>query len=374
MTRFFTIACNFVLIFYTFAAIAQQNDYELITQTLNDYIEGTSYSNQNLIKRAFEKNAELLLENKETEVWRITADEYASWFKPENIGVSNGRIGELLSIDLEGNIATAKVEILVPSKSLRFVDLFLLKKLNTGWKILSKTAASENANNHAERILFIVSNAHFHGDTNLPAGVSFSEIVNAYETFKNSGYTVDFVSPEGGTIPLSYINTSEPIHKKYLYNSDFMYALKHTKSPTQIDPSKYRAVHYVGGSNAMYGVAENEAIQKIAMTIYEDHDGIISAVCHGTAGIVNLKTKDGGYLVDGKRISGYPEAYENQSRAYFKEFPLLIQQSIESRGGQFLYSDRNTPHIETDGRIVTGQNHLSSQLVAEKMIDILQRN
>lgn len=374
MLRLLKWICSAFIVMQSAATFAQQTDYALITKTLKNYIQGTAYNQKDLIKQAFEQNAQLTLDSQDQEVWRVTISEYASWFKQDRAGVFNGRIGEIVAIDIEGKIATAKVEILVPASSKRFIDLFLLKKLESGWKVLSKTATSESANNNGERILFIVSNAHFHGDSNLPAGVSFSEIVKAFETFKRAGYTVDFVSPDGGAIPLSYINTSEPLHKRYLYNGDFMYALEQTKSPSDIDPSKYRAVHYVGGSNAMYGVAENVEIQQLAMRIYEEHNGIISAVCHGTAGIVNLKTKDGEYLVKGKRISGYPEAYESQNKAYFKEFPLLIQQSIEQRGGQFFYSERNTPHVEVDGRIVTGQNHLSSPLVADKMVELLEQS
>ena len=36
----------------------------------------------------------------------------------------------------------------------------------------------------AERILFIVSNAHFYGDSDIGASNHFSEIVQAYEKFK----------------------------------------------------------------------------------------------------------------------------------------------------------------------------------------------
>lgn len=348
----------------------QSSHYLEITQTLQNYIHGTSYSDPDLIKRAFAEEASLLLSKQDQEMWLVSPAEYASWFKKND--KNNMRIGEILSIDVEGNIATAKVEILIPEKSKRYVDMFLLKRLSSHWKVVSKAATGEATERNGKRILFIVSNAHFHGDSTLPTGVSYSEIVKAYDTFKKAGYTVDFVSPKGGAIPLAYINTSEPIHKQYLYDSNFMHAIKHTKKPNQIDPAKYLAVHYVGGGNAMYGVADNVDIQNIAMTIYEEHKGIVSSVCHGTAGIVNLKTKEGDYLVSGKRISGYPDSYENQSRAYFKEFPFLIQKTIENRGGQFLYSARNKPHVEVDGRIVTGQNHLSSSLVAKQIIEILE--
>ena len=363
-----------VVLFLTTSFVsAQITDKKDIKKTLEQYIDGTSYNDQKKIKAAFAKQAQLILAKKDQELWQVKPSEYASWFKKENKGKFTGRIGEILDINVESDIATAKVEILIPQKSSRYIDMFLLKKLSSGWKVISKTATATRANNSGERILFIVSNAHFHGNSQLPTGVSFSEIVKAYDIFKNAGYTVDFVSPEGGAIPLAYINTSETIHKKYLYNSDFMYAIGHTKTPEQISPANYSAVHYVGGGNAMYGVAENQAIQQIAMEIYEQHNGIISSVCHGTAGIVNLKTSGGEYLVAGKRISGYPDSFENQSKAYFKQFPFLIQQTIESRGGKFFHSQRNTPHVEIDGRIVTGQNHLSSSLVAEEMIKILKR-
>ena len=97
-----------------------------------------------------------------------------------------------------------------------------------------------------------------------------------------------------------------------------MYALKHTKKPKEINAKDYKAVHYIGGGSAMYDVPKNKEIQKITMTIFEEYNGIVSSVCHGTAGIVNLKTKDGKYLVNDRIISGYPEAYEKEDAEYFK--------------------------------------------------------
>ena len=151
-----------------------------------------------------------------------------------------------------------------------------------------------------------------------------------------------------------------------------MDALANTKTAAKLQASDYAAVHYIGGSNAMYQVPEDQMIQKLVMQVYEDHQGIISAVCHGTAGIVHLKKKDGSYLVSGKRISGYPEEYERQDAAYFKAFPFLIGKTIEDRQGRFRYSPRNTPHVEVDGRIVTGQNYLSSAGVAQAIIQQIE--
>jgi putative intracellular protease/amidase len=133
----------------------------------------------------------------------------------------------------------------------------------------------------------------------------------------------------------------------------------------------YKAVYYVGGGSAMYNVPKNKQIQTIALKVYEENKGIISSVCHGTAGIVNLKTNDGKYLVAGKKISGYPDSFEKQDGEYFKYFPFLIQKTIEERGGIFKFSKGNISHVETDGRIVTGQNFQSSSDVALKIIELI---
>ena len=353
------------------ASVFAQTEVSKIENTLLNYINGTSYNRSALIEKAFYTNANLYLEKSNKTLWTVPVKEYASWYKNKKEGEFTGRIGNILSIDNFEGVATAKAEIIIPKSGLRYIDLFLLKKIENKWKIISKTASSEKSNQNGDKILFIVSNASFHGISKLPTGNSFSEIVNAYDTFKKEGFTVDFVSPNGGSIPLAYINTSDALQKKLLYSEYFMYALKHTKKPKEIIAKDYKAVHYIGGGSAMYDVPKNKEIQKITMTIFEEYNGIVSSVCHGTAGIVNLKTKEGKYLVNNKIISGYPEAYEKEGAEYFKQFPFLIQKTIEERGGIFKYSPRNSVHVEVQGNVITGQNYLSSKDVALKIIENL---
>ncbi len=362
----------YALLFMLSNQIQSQTDKQLIQSTVQNYIDGTAYNNISLINKAFHDSTNLYLDGKENDLRIVPIKEYISWFKNGTPGEFNGRIGSILSIDYFDNLAFAKAEILIPKRNLQFIDMFLLKKLKGQWQIISKSAASKQTNKQGGRILFVVSNAHYYGDSNLKTGNSFSEIVNAYDTFAAAGYTIDFVSPEGGAIPIAYIDTSNDLQKKYVYDRDFMSALEHTKIPASLQAKNYKAVHYIGGGSALFGVPENTEIHKLVMGVYEDYNGIISSVCHGTAGIVHLKTKDGKYLVDGKRINGYPDAYERTDAPYFKEFPFQITKTIEAHGGSFKYSPRNTPHIEVEGNIITGQNYLSSKLVAEKIIALLK--
>ncbi|MDA9773901.1 nuclear transport factor 2 family protein [Saprospiraceae bacterium] len=350
-----------------------QTTHDRIEATIMDYIDGTSYNLIPRIQNAFHSESDLFLDGKDDSIRIVPSGTYISWFEKNKPGEFNGRVGNILSIESFGNIATAKAEILLPHRNLRFVDMFILKEELGQWKIISKTANSEKSNMNGERVLFITSNARFYGNTDIKTGNSLSEIINAYTTFREAGYIVDFVSPEGGDIPIAYIDFRDDRMMKNVRDSEFMYRIAHTKKIGDIKAEDYMAVYFVGGGSAMFNVPMNKEIQTLAMSIYEEHNGVIASVCHGTAGIVNLKTKDGKYLVDGKRISGYPDEYERKDDEYYKTFPFAISPLIRERGGDFQYSPRNTIHIEAQDNVVTGQNHLSSEAVAEKVIELLKK-
>ncbi|MBX9403446.1 type 1 glutamine amidotransferase domain-containing protein [Lysobacter sp. BMK333-48F3] len=222
------------------------------------------------------------------------------------------------------------------------------------------------------RILFVVASSKVHGSSTLPASISFGEVVHAWDTFQAAGYAVDFVSPDGGDVPILDRYVGKDMEPR-LKDERIMSGLRNTARPAQIDPTRYRAVYYVGGSNAIYGVPEHPVLQRIAVQVYERNGGVVSAVCHGTAGLVNLKLADGQYLLAGKRVTGYPEEHERQGEAYFKQFPFLMRKTVESRGGLFHALDGDKPYIEVDGRLVTGQNYASATQVAQAVVEILRR-
>lgn len=221
------------------------------------------------------------------------------------------------------------------------------------------------------RILFILSSSKFHGSSSLPASVSFGEVVNAWDIFVAAGYVIDFVSPAGGAVPIDPTVLGPRLSTR-LQDRRIMDGLESTARPEQIDPNLYQAVYYVGGSNAIYQVVDDQNLQQISRKVYE-RGGVVSAVCHGTAGIARLRLSDGRYLVSGKRVTGFPEDYEDRSAGYFQHFPFLIRQTIEQHGGLFKAPDPEKPHVEIDGRLVTGQNYPSAPLVANAVVHMLQQ-
>ena len=355
------------------AATADQDD-NAIQETVRLYLHGTSFNVQDEINQAFHATSRLYLDGKNDAEWELSGQEYAKLFSQEKIGQFNGRHGRLIKVDVSGKVATAKAEIHIPQQGVRYVDVFLLKKIAGNWKIISKSAHREPAApRQARKVLLVVSNVHQYPGTKINAGNNFPELAYTYDAFRKAGYAVDFVSPEGGAIPLEMIVTSDELLKRHLYDSDFMWALAHTKPVSEVRADEYAGMAFVGGGAAIVGIPENKPLQDIALRIYEQQGGVIAAICHGTEGIKNLKLSDGTFLIQGKVLTSFPDAYLNKESPVYKAYPFSAEASIKRHGGIFRHGANGKSHVEVDGRLVTGMSWESSVGVAESMIRLFQQ-
>jgi len=354
-------------------AAASSEDEDAVGEAVGLYLHGTSFNKQEDINRAFYVNSRLYLDGKGDSVLEMSGPEYAKLFPLEKRTHFNGRVGRLVSVDVTGTVATAKAEILMPMQGVRYVDVFLLKKIDGAWKIVSKSAYREDAPRHARKVLVVVSNAHQYPGTRVNTGNNFPELAYTYDAFRKAGYAVEFVSPSGGAVPLEMINTSDELLKQYLYDSDFMWALAHTRPATEIKAEEYAGIVFAGGGAAIVGVPEHQPLQDIALRIYEQQGGVLAAICQGTEGIANLKLKDGSFLVEGKNVTSFPDAFLNKESPIFKAYPFSVEGSLKRRGGTFVHGPNGQGHVAVDGRLVTGMNWESSAGVAGSMIRLMEQ-
>jgi putative intracellular protease/amidase len=224
------------------------------------------------------------------------------------------------------------------------------------------------------RILMVTSNQDHYGKTSIPASNHFEEIVLPYEVFAKAGIEVDFVSPRGGAVPLGYINTTDSLQKKYLYDGFFMNKLERTLRPSQVRSSDYRAIFYSGGGAAMYGVPEDTTLQRVAQEIHQAN-GVVSAICHGTAGLVYLKNPDGKPFLSGKRLTGYPDALEKQDQPYYAAQPFIMDKAVQQAGGNFVFSKKGKDGFFIhEGRLITGQDPSSARNLALAVVEQIRKS
>lgn len=117
-----------------------QNEEKAIRESIQLYIDGSSYSDPEKIVMPFYEDARMFLYHKDQPIYLLSASEYAALFEKREKGKFNGRVGKILSVDQENDIALAKTEIVIEASDMRFIDMFILKKLEDEWKIISKAA------------------------------------------------------------------------------------------------------------------------------------------------------------------------------------------------------------------------------------------
>lgn len=347
------------------------DDHAQVRAVVQDYIDGTSFNRPELLESSFDPEISMYFTRNDAN-WMPAREEYIGFFRGKEVGSPTGRQGSIRLIEVAGDVATAKAEILIPAKKWLFIDYFLLKKIDNRWRIVSKTASSGPTDQHGGRILMAVSNATTYGDSDLPTANHFGEIAAAYDVFIEAGYTVDFVSPEGGSTEVDYLSSVDSITAPYLRDAEFWYRVGHTRRAVDLKAADYQAIYFPGGGAAMFGVADNREIQRLIRDIYES-DGAVAAVCHGTAGITNTRLSDGRGFLEGKQLTGFPDALERQTAPYYKTFEFSIDERVAAQGGIFKAgAEMSTGFYVADGRLVTGMDHSATVKVAKEVVRVLE--
>ncbi len=222
-----------------------------------------------------------------------------------------------------------------------------------------------------KKVLFVVTSHDKKGSTGQPTGYYLAEVAHPWVVLTKAGYSIDYVSPKGGQPPVDGYNLTDPINKAFVDDATAQAGINASLTPAQVRPDDYAAILYAGGHGTMWDFADNADLARIAARIYEN-GGAVAAVCHGPAGLVNIKLSDGTYLVAGKRVS----TFTNEEEVAVKldtVVPFLLESKLIERGATIEKAGLWQPKVVTDGRLITGQNPASATGVAEELLTVLQR-
>ena len=221
------------------------------------------------------------------------------------------------------------------------------------------------------RVLFVVTNHEDLGDTGKKTGYFLREVSYPYMAVTEAGYSVDFVSPNGGPAPMdpNSNDMDDEVNKAFTDDSSIMDQLQNTMSPDQINPDDYDGIMYAGGHGTVWDFPDSEGLANIAISIYE-RGGVLGAICHGPAGLVNLKLSDGTHLISGKRFSSFTDE-EERSIKLENVVPFLLASKLEEHGGVHTKAENFKSHVEVDGRLVTAQNPPSAKSMGDAMVKAL---
>ena len=236
----------------------------------------------------------------------------------------------------------------------------------------SASAQPNTTNKKNKKILFVVTSHDKLGNTGKNTGYSLTEVAGCWNPLFDSGYEIDFVSPQGGKAPLDNygVDLENADNKKFWNNAIYRARIENTLKPSEVNIEDYLAIYYAGGHGAMWDFADNKELANIATRIYE-RKGVVSSVWHGAAGVLNITLNNGTFLVKDKKVNSFTNKEENAIHLQ-DVVPFLLETELVLKGGIFEKSGNWQNHVVTDQRVVTGQNPASAKSVGYAILKLLK--
>ena len=225
-------------------------------------------------------------------------------------------------------------------------------------------------------VLIAVTSHDQLGTTGRKTGYYLPELAHVFVQLLEAGFDpteIDLVSPLGGAAPMdpNSRDLSDPANRQFMEN--FMDKVEHTKLPAEINPAEYRAIIFAGGHGTMWDFPQAKDLLQLAAAIYEQNDGIVSAVCHGPAALVNLTLSNGSYLISGKHVAAFTDEEEREAQLA-DVVPFLLASTLKERGAIHEPAANWQAKVVVDGRLVTGQNPASAAGVGKAVAQLLTSN
>ena len=222
------------------------------------------------------------------------------------------------------------------------------------------------------RILAVVTSADRYAGTDEPTGYELTELSRAYYVFRANGFEVDVASPQGGEPP-AVLDDDDlgPFDYAFLNDAEAWAKVENSLPVADVDAGAYDAVYFVGGKGAMFDFPDDPAVQTLVRDVVEA-GGVIAAVCHGPAALVNVALSDGQPLLAGRRVAGFTNEEERLLIPDAAEvFPFLLEDGLAASGAEVSAGPLYLEHVVRDGPLVTGQNPWSVWAMAEGVVEAL---
>jgi putative intracellular protease/amidase len=227
----------------------------------------------------------------------------------------------------------------------------------------------QEVNKMSKVLIVTTSHNHSEGASPHPTGVWMEEFALPYLELLDHGVEMSIASPKGGEMPIDPRSLPTPEQEKAWERA--IAASKKTVPLSKVNATEFDAIFLPGGHGPMFDLPDNQDLQRLLREFHEAGK-IISAVCHGPAGLVGATLADGTPLVKDKVLTSYTDAEEVAAKLD-QEVPFILEQRLRELGAIFIAHENKTDHVERDGNLITGQNPNSSASIARALMTALNR-
>lgn len=235
------------------------------------------------------------------------------------------------------------------------------------------TAQKQN-NKKMKKVLFVVTSHDKLGNTGEKTGFWTEELAAPYYELADQGIQIDIATPLGGQPPIDP-KSADPASatedtKRFDSDTALLEKLKHTLKLADVKESDYDAVFYPGGHGPLWDLTKDKNSINLIQKFYNNNKPV-AFVCHAPGVLKDVKV-NGDYLVKGKKVTGFSNA-EEAAVGLTDVVPFLLEEVLQANGGIYSKTENWQPYAVEDGLLITGQNPASSKLVAQKLLEQLNK-
>ncbi|SCY19757.1 Putative intracellular protease/amidase [Nitrosospira sp. Nl5] len=232
-----------------------------------------------------------------------------------------------------------------------------------------------------KKILIVVTNDDEFEKVGFRTGLWLGELTHFWEVAEKVGYQMDIASPSGGKVPIDpeslmisqvadAVGLKGDLSKRY-EDKAFMNLLDNTLKVSDVDSAAYDAIYMTGGHGVMFDFPKSVALAELTAKFYESNK-VVSAVCHGPCGLLEVKLSNGEHLIKGKNVTGFSWNEEVMAKRDHA-VPFNLEEELQRREAK--YSKALVPfnsHVVEDGLLITGQNPGSAHAVGKAVVKKLK--
>lgn len=144
-----------------------------------------------------------------------------------------------------------------------------------------------------------------------------------------------------------------------------------------VDAAEYDAVVFPGGHGTVWDINQDGHARGALRTAIKG-DGVALVVCHAVGLLAFARDSEGDFIVDGRPVTGFPDAWEegivdgDDRLPDGRKLPYWVEPEVRAAGGEWdAELDRETS-VTVDGDLITARGPGSSAAAAETLLDHLE--
>ncbi len=140
----------------------------------------------------------------------------------------------------------------------------------------------------------------------------------------------------------------------------------------------YDAVIFPGGHGTCWDINQDHDARRLLRNAVAGDEGLALVVCHAVGLLAFTRTEDGSFLVDGRTVTGFPNAWEADivddagRMPSGRKLPYWVEDEVVAAGGEWDAQLDADESVIVDGDLVTARGPDSSHAAARTLLAQLQ--